>query len=426
MSTLQITAILGSLASSVAAHGYVSGFVAGGTWYSGYSPSFQYQNPPPTVAGWSDPENLANGYVAPTAYGDADIVCHLSATPGGTAAKINAGDQVELQWTTWPDSHRGPVLDYLAKVDGEFADIDKTALNFFKIDERGLVDSSAAPGKWASDELIANNNSWAVTIPSSIAPGKYVLRHEIIALHSAGDANGAQNYPQCINLEITSDGTDTPAGQVATSFYKAEDPGIKINIYTTLASYTIPGPALWSGAASPVNQIPAAISSSAPLASSGSAAASSYIPASTTASASSLSIHTSYSNTTYSATAYPSSAPAASTATPEASYTTVAASSSAVYATSEATSTGSPTFYYSDVASSTSAYPTATASATSAASYPSTPTTTPSSDPASGYGQQPEKTLPADWTLTDMQQWVAYLLNQGWNASRKHARDFRA
>lgn len=426
MSALQITAILGSLASSVAAHGYVSGFVAGGTWYSGYSPSFQYQNPPPTVAGWSDPENLANGYVAPTAYGDADIVCHLSATPGGTAAKINAGDQVELQWTTWPDSHRGPVLDYLAKVDGEFADIDKTALNFFKIDERGLVDSSAAPGKWASDELIANNNSWAVTIPSSIAPGKYVLRHEIIALHSAGDANGAQNYPQCINLEITSDGTDTPAGQVATSFYKAEDPGIKINIYTTLASYTIPGPALWSGAASPVNQIPAAISSSAPLASSGSAAASSYIPASTTASASSLSIHTSYSNTTYSATAYPSSAPAASTATPEASYTTVAASSSAAYATPEATSTGSPTFYYSDVASSTSAYPTATASATSAASYPSTPTTTPSSDPASGYGQQPEKTLPADWTLTDMQQWVAYLLNQGWNASRKHARDFRA
>lgn len=426
MSALQITAILGSLASSVAAHGYVSGFVAGGTWYSGYSPSFQYQNPPPTVAGWSDPENLANGYVAPTAYGDADIVCHLSATPGGTAAKINAGDQVELQWTTWPDSHRGPVLDYLAKVDGEFADIDKTALNFFKIDERGLVDSSAAPGKWASDELIANNNSWAVTIPSSIAPGKYVLRHEIIALHSAGDANGAQNYPQCINLEITSDGTDTPAGQVATSFYKAEDPGIKINIYTTLASYTIPGPALWSGAASPVNQIPAAISSSAPLASSGSAAASSYIPASTTASASSLSIHTSYSNTTYSATAYPSSAPAASTATPEASYTTVAASSSAAYATPEATSTGSPTFYYSDVASSTSAYPTATASATSAASYPSTPTTTPSSDPASGYGQQPEKTLPADWTLTDVQQWVAYLLNQGWNASRKHARDFRA
>lgn len=422
MSALQITAILGSLASSVAAHGYVSGFVAGGTWYSGYSPSFQYQNPPPTVAGWSDPENLANGYVAPTAYGDADIVCHLSATPGGTAAQIKAGDQVELQWTTWPDSHHGPVLDYLAKVDGEFADIDKTALNFFKIDERGLVDSSAAPGKWASDELIANNNSWAVTIPSSIAPGKYVLRHEIIALHSAGDANGAQNYPQCINLEITSDGTDTPAGQVATSFYKAEDPGIKINIYTTLASYTIPGPALWSGAA-PVNQIPAGISSSVPLASSGSAAASSYMPASTTASASSMSIHTSYSNTTYSATAYPSSAPAASTATPEASYTTVAASSAA-YATSEATSTGTPTFYYSDVASSTSAFP--TASGTSAASYPSTPTTTPSSDPASGYGQQPEKTLPSDWTLTDMQQWVTYLLDQGWNASRKHARDFRA
>lgn len=38
--------------------------------------------------------------------------------------------------------------------------------------------------------------SWPVKIPSSLAPGNYVIRHEIIALHAAGSSNGAQNYPQ--------------------------------------------------------------------------------------------------------------------------------------------------------------------------------------------------------------------------------------
>jgi len=41
-----------------------------------------------------------------------------------------------------------------------------------------------------------NGFSWNVKIPSSLAPGSYVLRHEIIGLHSAGSSNGAQNYPQ--------------------------------------------------------------------------------------------------------------------------------------------------------------------------------------------------------------------------------------
>jgi hypothetical protein len=41
-----------------------------------------------------------------------------------------------------------------------------------------------------------NGFSWNVKVPSSLAPGSYVLRHEIIGLHSAGNPNGAQNYPQ--------------------------------------------------------------------------------------------------------------------------------------------------------------------------------------------------------------------------------------
>lgn len=44
---------------------------------------------------------------------------------------------------------------------------------------------------------IANNLTSTVAIPSDIAPGNYIIRHEIIALHSAGQENGAQSYPQC-------------------------------------------------------------------------------------------------------------------------------------------------------------------------------------------------------------------------------------
>jgi hypothetical protein len=140
--------------------------------------------------------------------------------------------------------------DYLANCNGDCTTVDKTTLEFFKIDGVGLVDDTTIPGSWASDTLIANNNSWTVTIPSDIAPGNYVLRHEIIALHSAGSVDGAQNYPQCVNLEVTGSGTATPAGVLGTALYTETDPGIEINIYQSLSTYIVPGPTLYSGAIS--------------------------------------------------------------------------------------------------------------------------------------------------------------------------------
>ncbi|KXL41815.1 lytic polysaccharide monooxygenase, partial [Acidomyces richmondensis BFW] len=250
MSTIQIAALLGSLAATVAGHGRVQGIVAGGIWYEGYNPSFQYENPAPVVIGWSDPEDLSNGFIDPSNYTTPEIICHLGATPAGTAAKVKAGSKVELQWTPWPESHHGPVLTYLAKCPASCSDVDKTTLKFFKIDEVGLISDATPPGIWAADQLEANNNSWVVEIPSSIASGNYVMRHEIIALHSAETENGAQNYPQCINLEITSSGTDNPEGTLGEELYTPDEPGILIDIYTSLSTYKIPGPTLYSGAVS--------------------------------------------------------------------------------------------------------------------------------------------------------------------------------
>jgi len=251
MSFATTAAFLGALAlvSRVSAHGTVSSISVDGQEFPGYSPSFQYQQTPPVVAGWSIPQDLDNGFVSD--YTNNDMICHKGATPGQGYVEVAAGGEVTLQWTTWPESHHGPVIDYLANCNGECTTVDKTSLLFNKIDERGLVSYNAAPGIWASDELIADGNKWTVTIPSSVAPGNYVLRHEMIALHSAYDQGAAQNYPQCINLKVTGSGSDSLAsGTKGTALYTATDPGILINIYNGLEDYVIPGPELLSGSSS--------------------------------------------------------------------------------------------------------------------------------------------------------------------------------
>ncbi|KAF2770881.1 glycoside hydrolase family 61 protein, partial [Teratosphaeria nubilosa] len=266
---VQTVALLSTLAATAAAHGRVQGIVADGVWYEGYNPSFQYADPAPVVIGWSDPEDLSNGYIPPSNYSGPDIICHLGATPGGTAATVKAGGTVELQWTAWPSSHQGPVLNYLAKAGDsstsfDWSGVDKTSLEFVKIDAAGLIDDSTVPGTWASDQLIVNNNSWTLEIPSSIAPGMYVLRHEIIALHSAEESDGAQNYPQCINLEVTGSGTATPSGTLGEKLYtNTAAPGIMVNIYSSLSTYEIPGPTLWSGATATLAQSSVAITGAA-------------------------------------------------------------------------------------------------------------------------------------------------------------------
>lgn len=160
MSIFQTAAVLGALAISVSAHGHVTGVVSNGEWHAGTTPEWTYQAEKPNTAGWYA-NNQDNGFVDPSSYADGDIVCHKGATPGLNSIPVTAGESIDIQWNTWPESHHGPVLDYLAPVDGEFADIDKTALQFFKIDEGGLIDGSTAPGHWASDDLIANNNTCA-------------------------------------------------------------------------------------------------------------------------------------------------------------------------------------------------------------------------------------------------------------------------
>lgn len=251
MSSVTSKTLLAALttAATVIAHGHVNDIIINSVDWPGYDPLvYPYMSDPPTVVGWTT-DQTDDGFVAPSAFTSGDIICHENGSNAGGHAIVAAGDKVFIQWNTWPSSHKGPVIDYLANCGSAGCEaVDKTTLEFFKIDEIGLLDGSAAPGTWGSDQLIANNNSWMVEIPPTIEPGFYVLRHEIIALHEAADNNGAQAYPQCFNLEVTGGGSDSPDGILGTSLYGASDPGVLINIYTPLSTYTIPGPALYAGA----------------------------------------------------------------------------------------------------------------------------------------------------------------------------------
>jgi hypothetical protein len=250
MAKLTLSAALAAaaaFATGVSAHGHVDWIIINGVAYRGYdSPRFKYEPNHQPVIGWTI-DQTDDGFVEPNKFSSSDIICHRSSSPAPVSATVRAGDKITLQWNTWPESHKGPVIDYLARCNGDCETVDKTSLEFFKISAAGLIDRSMNNGKWADDVLMANNFQWTVQIPADLAAGNYVLRHEMIALHSGGNPNGGQAYPQCFNIKVTGGGSLRPSGVRGTSLYSANDPGVLFDIYTNPTSYPIPGPAQVAG-----------------------------------------------------------------------------------------------------------------------------------------------------------------------------------
>lgn len=84
------------------------------------------------------------------------------------------------------------------------------------------------------------------TVPQCIPSGYYLVRHEIIALHSAYAYPGAQFYPGCHQVKVSGGGSKTPTGLVAfPGAYKASDPGVTYDAYQP-QTYTVPGPAVFT------------------------------------------------------------------------------------------------------------------------------------------------------------------------------------
>ncbi|PSK56750.1 hypothetical protein B9Z65_6374 [Elsinoe australis] len=242
---MRFAGTLAAVVSSVSlatAHGIVDTIWGGGQVWSGKAPWQDVYSP-----GWSA-ENNDYGYVWDVK--NVNMTCHRGAKPGTQFIPLAAGSNVKLHWSgEWP--HPGPVLSYLARCPGSCTNVNPNDLKFFKIAHSGLLknpNASSTDLYWAANKVRDNQNNAVVKIPTNIKAGNYVLRHEIIALHSAFNETGVQFYPQCVNLKINGGGDLQPTGIPATQLYGQRDPGILINIYWPIpTSYAIPGPKIAAG-----------------------------------------------------------------------------------------------------------------------------------------------------------------------------------
>ncbi|OBT66747.1 hypothetical protein VE03_04061 [Pseudogymnoascus sp. 23342-1-I1] len=179
-----------------------------------------------------------------------DITCNVGGATGVAGlCSVAAGQTVTVEMHAQPGdrscsseaiggNHYGPVIIYMGKVtDAKSAD--GSGAIWFKVDEEGYDVSTKT---WGTMTLNDNCGKRTFTVPSSLAPGNYLLRAEVIALHAAASSGGAQFYMSCYQLEVTGSGTSNPSGVSFPGAYSASDPGILININQDLASYTIPGP----------------------------------------------------------------------------------------------------------------------------------------------------------------------------------------
>lgn len=131
--------------------------------------------------------------------------------------------------------------------------------SFVKLWHSGKYESNPFPqaGKWSATSDIAKNfGHMNVRIPKDLKAGQYVtqpfncssgysltilnsylIRAEIIALHEgdvsfmANPRRGAQFYPDCVQIEVTGDGTvELPEGVSFPGAYSYEDPGVVHNV----------------------------------------------------------------------------------------------------------------------------------------------------------------------------------------------------
>ncbi|KAL6305717.1 glycosyl hydrolase family 61-domain-containing protein [Sparassis latifolia] len=236
---------LAAVLPSVSAHGYVGSVSIGGTVYAGSMPGHdQGTSPIRTVSTISPVKGATNP----------DLNCGMDAQLAGIDAPAAPGSNITIQWvggatgdSKWPHN-TGPLMTYMASCDDSCTSFNGSSAGFFKVDQLGQLPSGS--GWYQAD--ISQGDSYTFTLPADIAPGAYLIRHEIISLQLANSEGGAEFYPACIQVKISGSGTGTPQSTVTfPGAYSDTDAGILTpNVYNPGFVYDFPGPAISNLAAS--------------------------------------------------------------------------------------------------------------------------------------------------------------------------------
>ncbi|KAI0381672.1 lytic polysaccharide monooxygenase [Hypomontagnella monticulosa] len=188
-----------------------------------------------------------------------DIRCNAGTRGVSGKCAVKAGSTVTIEMHQQPGdrkcgseaiggAHYGPVNVYMSQVsDASSAD---GSTPWYKI----FADSWSAKGSvgdgdnWGTNDLNACCGKMDVPIPADTPSGDYLLRAEVIALHTAGSAGGAQ-FISCYQITVAGDSAKAaalPAGVKLPGALKSSDPGIQINIHAKVSNYVNPGPAVIS------------------------------------------------------------------------------------------------------------------------------------------------------------------------------------
>ncbi|TEB19323.1 hypothetical protein FA13DRAFT_1673741 [Coprinellus micaceus] len=229
------------LASYVSAHGFVHQFSVNGKTYTGARPGGQRNKAASPIRQITSPNPIYGATTSAVNCGNGGGFIASEAAP------VDPGDTLKFDWrgqdlSRWPHD-TGPIVSYLADCGPAGCDkFDSKSARWFKIDEQGHKPNSA---EWVQKDLMRGATA-NVKLPSNVAPGNYLMRHEIIGLHLASGFKRAEFYPSCIQLKIGGSGTGRPSANELVSFpggYSDNDKGLFGNNFFS-RQYTFPGPPL--------------------------------------------------------------------------------------------------------------------------------------------------------------------------------------
>ncbi|GJN89852.1 hypothetical protein Rhopal_002841-T1 [Rhodotorula paludigena] len=243
--TVFYATVLAAVASQVAGHTIVSSVWVNGkdTADAGVGVSSSYMRGPGTN---SPVEDVTSAAIACNVKGEIEASGFL---------QVAAGDTLEAEWyhsggrgaDPIDPSHNGPLTTWIApyaqKTSGDV---------WVQIGSEAYYDDAK---QWAVAKMIANKGRSTVTLPKTLAPGKYLIRFDLLALHSAGQYPGAQFYPNCAQVEVTEGGSqELPKGVALPGFIKPTTPGVAWIYYSSeydiTGDYVAPGTGVWDGSAS--------------------------------------------------------------------------------------------------------------------------------------------------------------------------------
>ena len=184
--------------------------------YEGFSPA---SSPPTIQRQWPN-------YNPITSVSDPAMTCN-GGTSAALVANISAGASITAKWAQWTHQ-QGPVMVWMYACGASFSSCNGKGAGWFKIDQMGMTAPPLTGTSWGT-AIVYSKLAWTSTIPKNLAPGNYLIRHELLALHQA---NAPQFYPECAQLHVTGSGTGVPSGAYLTAipaYATATNPSVDVS-----------------------------------------------------------------------------------------------------------------------------------------------------------------------------------------------------